>query len=61
MVEVQLREYQKEALEEVHKAFVDGSNSQLIVLPTGSGKTILMAAIGKHFNKRILLIAHRVS
>lgn len=56
---LKLREYQSEALEEVHKEFLAGLNSQLIVLPTGSGKTILMAAIGKHFNKRMLLLAHR--
>ena len=56
---LKLREYQSEALEEVHKKFLAGLNSQLIVLPTGSGKTILMAAIGKHFNKRMLLLAHR--
>jgi superfamily II DNA or RNA helicase len=56
---VTLREYQQEALEEVYKWFIAGLNSQLIVLPTGSGKTILMAAIGQHFNKRLLLLAHR--
>ncbi len=56
---VKLREYQQEALEEVQKGVIAGLNSQLIVLPTGSGKTILMAAIGQHFNKRLLLLAHR--
>lgn len=56
---VKLREYQKEALEEIHQEYLIGINSQLIVLPTGSGKTILMAAISKHFNKKILLLAHR--
>lgn len=56
---LKLREYQSEALEEVNREFLAGLNSQLIVLPTGSGKTILMAAIGKHFNKRMLLLAHR--
>lgn len=56
---VKLREYQQTALEEVQKGVFAGLNSQLIVLPTGSGKTILMAAIGQHFNKKLLLLAHR--
>lgn len=56
---VQLRDYQAEALDEVAKAFSGGINKQLIVLPTGAGKTILMAAIARHFNKRTLLLAHR--
>jgi len=56
---ITLRDYQQEALEEIIGQYKLGVNSQLIVLPTGSGKTILMAAIGKHFNKRLLLIAHR--
>lgn len=56
---VRLREYQREAVEEIHREFLSGLNSQLIVLPTGSGKTILMAAISKHFDKRVLLLAHR--
>jgi len=56
---VQLREYQEEALQEIVKALSEGINKQLIVLPTGSGKTILMAALAKYFNKRTLILAHR--
>lgn len=56
---VQLREYQEEALNVIAKALSDGISKQLIVLPTGSGKTILMAAIAKHLNKRTLILAHR--
>ena len=56
---VQLRDYQSEALNSVIASFSDGTKKQLIVLPTGSGKTILMAAIAKHFNRRTLLLAHR--
>jgi len=55
----ELRDYQLEALDEVAKAFSSGINKQLIVLPTGAGKTVLMAAIAKHFNKKTLLLAHR--
>lgn len=56
---VQLREYQSEALNAVIDSLSEGANKQLIVLPTGAGKTILMAAIAKHFNKKTLLLAHR--
>lgn len=56
---IQLREYQEEALNVIAKALSDGISKQLIVLPTGSGKTILMAAIAKHLNKRTLILAHR--
>lgn len=54
-----LREYQKECLNSVSTDFQNGTNRQLIILPTGSGKTIVMAAIARHFNKRTLLLAHR--
>lgn len=56
---IALRDYQKECLEVILGHHSDGINRQLIVLPTGSGKTILMAALAKHFNKRTLLLAHR--
>lgn len=59
MSKLKLRDYQQEALEAIQAEFNNGIFKQLIVLPTGSGKTILMAAIVKHFNKRVLLIAHR--
>lgn len=54
-----LRDYQEEALNSVINDFQAGACRQLIVLPTASGKTFVMAAIAKHFNKRVLLIAHR--
>lgn len=56
---IQLRDYQNECVETVLSEFKSGINAQLIVLPTGSGKTILMAAIAKEFNKRTLILAHR--
>ena len=54
-----LRDYQKQALDTVLNESKAGIKRQLISLPTGAGKTILMAAIAKHFNRRVLLIAHR--
>lgn len=54
-----LRDYQQEALAEIQKALESGTTRQLIVLPTGSGKTIVASAIAKHYSKRLLFIAHR--
>jgi superfamily II DNA or RNA helicase len=59
MTSIILRDYQEEALTAVIKELQTETHRQLIVLPTASGKTIVMAAIAKHFNQKILLIAHR--
>jgi len=56
---MKLRDYQQEALESVISLSSSGVNSQLIVLPTGSGKTVVMAAVLKHFGVKALVIAHR--
>lgn len=56
---IQLRPYQEEALQSVIDEHGNGINRQLIVLPCGTGKTIVMAAIVKHFKKHTLIIAHR--
>jgi len=54
-----LRDYQMECLESVFNEFSSGTSRQLISLPTGSGKTVIMGAIAKKLNKRTLLLAHR--
>lgn len=54
-----LRDYQQECLDSVISEMKAGVNRQLISLPTGSGKTIIMAAIAKQLNKKALVIAHR--
>lgn len=58
-IRIKLRPYQVEALEAVLEAKDQGISRQLVVLPTGSGKTIVMAAIARLLNKRLLLLAHR--
>lgn len=45
-----LRDYQVESLQGVKTALEDGINKQLIVLPTGTGKTIVFANIPKTIN-----------
>ncbi len=59
MALLKLRDYQQEALKTVQNAFKKGISNQLIVLPTGSGKTIIMASIARHFDTKVLLLAHR--
>lgn len=59
MSQIILRDYQEEALTAVIKEFQFETFRQLIVLPTAAGKTFVMAAIARNFNKKVLLIAHR--
>lgn len=56
---IALRDYQIECLNTVLDESRDGINRQLVTLPTGSGKTICMAAIAKQLNKKTLILAHR--
>ncbi len=56
---IALRDYQNECIDTVLNEFQSGINRQLISLPTGSGKTIIMSAIAKQINKKTLILAHR--
>jgi superfamily II DNA or RNA helicase len=42
---MQLRPYQQEAKQKVNNSFIDGVNKQVIVLATGTGKTIIFSNI----------------
>ena len=56
-----LRPYQEECLQKVKEAFLE-FNRVLIVMSTGSGKTILFNDLAKQFvskNKNVLVLAHR--
>lgn len=59
MPSIPLRDYQQEALNAIVLESLQGVNRQLIALPTGSGKTIVMAALALHLNKKTLILAHR--
>jgi len=59
MTSLKLRDYQNECIETILREFKAGIHKQIVSLPTGSGKTILMAALAKQFNKKALIIAHR--
>ncbi len=56
---IELRDYQKECLDTIINESSAGIKKQLISLPTGSGKTILMSAVAKEIDKKTLILAHR--
>ena len=58
---VALRDYQDDAVSKTIKGFAE-YDRQLGVAPTGSGKTIIFAALARHFHEqgqRTLILAHR--
>lgn len=58
---MQLRNYQQEALDAMLKAERSGIRKQLVVLPTGAGKTVLFAhlPIVRNDSLPMLVLAHR--
>lgn len=54
---IELRPYQIKAIEDAVFG-LKTSKKQLVVLPTGAGKTIVLAEIIKRLNKKTLIIAH---
>ena len=62
MAEV-LRDYQKEMLDRLYQAW-EACRSVMVQMPTGTGKTHLMAEVIRKFvttegGKRVLVVAHR--
>jgi len=56
---IELRPYQYECIEAIETAEKTGTNRQLVVLPTGTGKTIVFTTVAKKRNGRTLILAHR--
>lgn len=56
---MELRDYQQEALSTIHQRYEAGVRNQLIVLPTGTGKTVLFSATIQSWPGRALVLAHR--
>lgn len=58
---MKLRPYQQEALDSILKAESNGINKQLVVLPTGAGKTVLFAQlpVARKDSLPMLVLAHR--
>jgi superfamily II DNA or RNA helicase len=59
---MELRDYQQEIKEKILANYASGIKSQMLVLPTGGGKTVLFSAIAKHYleqGKAVLMVCHR--
>jgi superfamily II DNA or RNA helicase len=56
---ITLREYQEEAINDSIAEYGKGTTRQLIALPTGTGKTILFAALAHKLDRPTIIIAHR--
>jgi len=56
---LELRDYQEEAVRAVLRARDRGVMSQLLVLPTGSGKTVVFAELARRLSARVLVLVHR--
>jgi len=54
-----LRPYQQQALEAVRASYAEGHRRVLVVMPTGTGKTVLFAEIARLARGPVLVIAHR--
>lgn len=71
MTEIKLRDYQREAIDAVFKAWSEGMRRPATVLPTGAGKTVVFSALVKEFRSaparamapnrglRVMILAHR--
>ena len=62
MSPVRLRPYQQEAREAIAREWDEGRRKTLLVLPTGTGKTIVFAMVAKDAvdaGGRVLVLAHR--
>ncbi len=61
---ISLRPYQQESLDGLRQGFRDGHQAQLLVSPTGSGKTVIAASVLKELSvkqKRAALAVDRVA
>lgn len=56
---LKLRDYQQEAVDTVLNEYRNGTTRQLIVIPTGGGKTVVFAYIAKVLGYSTLVLAHR--
>ena len=56
---MKLRPYQEAALEAVRNAYREKHKAALVVMPTGTGKTVLFAEISRLAKGPVLVLAHR--
>ena len=61
-VNMQLRPYQAQAIDDLRNAYRSGSRSPLLCLPTGGGKTVIFSAIAQASaakGNNVLILVHR--
>lgn len=58
MAHFQLRDYQKEAVDATLTHFRKSNESAVIVLPTGSGKSLVIAELARLAKRKILVLTH---
>lgn len=56
---MKLRDYQEECLESIFDALDEGCDRQMVVMATGSGKTLTFAHIPQALGGKTLVLAHR--
>ena len=54
----QLRDYQRQAVESVVRHFQKKRDPAVIVLPTGAGKSLIIAELARIAKGRVLVLAH---
>lgn len=54
-----LRDYQRDAIQAIVREAIAGVRRQLVQLPTGSGKTVIAAALSQKSRGRVLMLVHR--
>lgn len=60
--EIRLKNYQKKALHEININYANGIKSQLLIMATGTGKTVVFCEFIKELisvNKKVLVLVHR--
>ena len=55
---MKLREYQQQAVDAVLQHFRQSDQAAVIVLPTGAGKSLVIAELARLANYPILVLAH---
>jgi superfamily II DNA or RNA helicase len=61
-VKMQLRGYQQQAIDDLRSAYRAGSRAPLLCLPTGGGKTVILATIAAQAaakGRQVLIMVHR--
>lgn len=53
-----LRDYQQEAVDLTIQHFRHSNDSAVIILPTGAGKSLIIAALAKYARGKVLVVAH---